>query len=158
MADLTAQGYQPTDAPDLVNGDYKKMLADLQALNTQVGDMVQQVATLVSSDSTLSSQVAALQSKNTEQDVEIQSLQDSLSQGLVYRGRVNDVHNLRQMGIYSSDSAANAPQSGYVTYVCILQNNDSNYPVIFGLCLSGPIYNCWKTTSGAFSSWRRIDS
>lgn len=76
---------------------------------------------------------------------------------MVYRGRVNDVHNLRQMGIYSSDSAANAPQSGYVTYVCILQNNDSKYPVIFGLCLSGPIYNCWKTTSGSFSSWRRID-
>lgn len=79
MADLTAQGYQPTDAPDLVNGDYKKMLADLQALNTQVGDMVQQVATLVSSDSTMSAEITALQQKNTAQDREIQSLQDSLS-------------------------------------------------------------------------------
>ena len=78
MADLTAQGYQPTDAPDLVNGDYKKMLADLQALNTQVGDMVQQVATLVSSDSTMSGQISELQEKNTAQDGEIQGLQDSL--------------------------------------------------------------------------------
>lgn len=79
MADLTAHGYQPTDAPDLVNGDYKKMLADLQALNTQVGDMVQQIATLVSNDSTMSGQISALQQENTTQDGEIQSLQDSLS-------------------------------------------------------------------------------
>ena len=89
---------------------------------------------------------------------QIDALGDSLSQGLVFRGRVNDVHNLRQMGIYASDSAANAPRSGYFTYVCVLQNNDSNYPIVFGLAITGEIYNCWKTTSGSFSSWRRIDA
>lgn len=88
---------------------------------------------------------------------DIDALGYSLSQGLVFRGRVNDVHNLKQNGIYASDSAANAPTTGYVTYICILQNNDSKYPIIFGLALNGAIYNCWKTTSGSFSSWRRID-
>ena len=62
------------------------------------------------------------------------------------------------MGIYASDTAANAPRSGYVTYVCVLQNNDSSYPIVFGLAITGEIYNCWKTTSGEFSSWRRIDA
>lgn len=88
---------------------------------------------------------------------DIDELRDSLSQGLVFRGRVDDVHSLVQNGIYASDGAANAPTPGYVTYICILQNNDSKYPIIFGLALNGAIYNCWKTTSGSFSSWRRID-
>lgn len=96
--------------------------------------------------------------KVAQDNLGITELRDSLSQGLVFRGRVNDVHNLRQMGVYTSDSAANAPISGYVTYVCVLQNNDPKYPIIFGLAIDGSIWNCWKTTSGSFSSWRRIDA
>ena len=75
----------------------------------------------------------------------------------MFRGSVDDVYKLNFPGIYSSDRAANAPKTGYVTYVCILQNNDSKYPIIFGLAMDGGIWNCWKTTSGSFSNWRRID-
>lgn len=100
---------------------------------------------------------AARTSLGAASQEDLDTVRDSLSRGLVFRGQINDVHNLRQMGIYSSSNAAHSPQAGYVTYVCILQNNDPSYPIIFGLSITGAIYNCWKNTSGSFSDWRRLD-
>lgn len=150
--------YTTTEKMKVILGKIKKYLADLKSnvasINTALTGKLNKTDVIANLTATTSGKALDATQGKALQD-QITQLNSDLSMFKISKAS-DDMNNYKSLGIYTGNNLKNAPVSGFVVWLNVTQNFDSNF--VHQLCFPMNSNDLWVRCSfdNIWKQWKKI--